>query len=170
MANEIWIFELFPLKLVLKNKTRSILILNPLIILNKMSSCIAMLKILTPFDFALVYLEMLLEIFFLMVGIPRRFSSFHSLLITYKPVFTEYLNLLFRSTLLKGISILGSVHPSVGRSVDWSVMLEFFFFWIYMERGILIPNLMSICLYRVKFLRYDFFIYFKFIDIKRKKI
>ena len=33
-----------------------------------------------------------------------------------------------------------------------------------------IPNLKSVCLYRVKFLRSDFFLYFKFTDIKRKKI
>ena len=61
---------------------------------------------------------------------------------------------------LNCISIRGSIHQMVGRSVT----LEFSFFGgIYLELGMLIPNLMFIRIYRVKFLRYDFFSYFEFI-------
>ena len=67
------------------------------------------------------------------------------------------------------ISIRGSVRRLVGWLVGWLVghARIFFFYNLY---GMLIPNLKSFCLYRVKFLRYDFFLNFKFIDTKRKKI
>ena len=57
---------------------------------------------------------------------------------------------------------------SVGRMVGRSVTLDIFFL-VYMERGMLISNEKSICLYGVKFLRYDFF-FFKYTDIKRNQI